>query len=65
MHIFLQDVDDADETGDVYNVTTTLHKKTANIAKTNNGQNSHSHVKESTIGDRSTESTGTLRTLHE
>ncbi len=61
MNIFLRDVN---KTGDVCNVATALHKKTANIAKTNNGQNTHSNAKEDIIGDRSRESTGTLRTLH-
>ena len=51
MHIFLWDVN---ETGDAYNVATALHKKTANIAKTNNRQNTHSNTKEGNIGDRST-----------
>ncbi len=60
MNTFLRN---GDETEDVCNVATALHKKTANIAKTNNGQNTLSNTKEGTIGDRSTESVGTLRTL--
>ena len=52
-----------DETDDVCNFATALHKKTGNIAKINDRQNAPYFSIESDKGDRCTESIGTLRTL--